>query len=107
MCSVTCPYWSRLKPMQLPFAVRSKRAIGALPRPELQAQPPRHLPPKRKRHPRRKSNRKTAQLRNPKRMGLTKVELWGELLNSPELRVTPTGLPVAHLNLECGSEGEE
>ena len=40
-------------------------------------------------------------------MGLTKVELWGELLNSPELRVTPTGLPVAHLNLECGSEGEE
>ena len=39
-------------------------------------------------------------------MGRTRVELWGHLVKPPELRVTPSGRPLLHLTLECGSVSE-
>jgi len=39
-------------------------------------------------------------------MGRTRVELWGELASAPELRVTPSGLPLLNFLIECGSSNE-
>jgi single-stranded DNA-binding protein len=36
-----------------------------------------------------------------------RIELWGRLLNPPELRTTPSGTPLLRLQVECGGPGEE
>ena len=38
-------------------------------------------------------------------MAGNKIELWGRLLNEPELRTTPAGTPVLRMNVEC-AEGQ-
>jgi single-stranded DNA-binding protein len=36
-----------------------------------------------------------------------RIELWGRLVNPPELRTTPGGTPLLRLQVECGAPGEE
>jgi primosomal replication protein N len=39
--------------------------------------------------------------------GGNRIELWGRLVNAPQLRITPGGRPVLKMIVECASEGEK
>jgi primosomal replication protein N len=36
-----------------------------------------------------------------------RIELEGRLLNQPEVRITPAGMPVLRFTVDCGAPGEE